>query len=97
VAAILLLSTADTDLLAARACGYRVANPTRVTDLPALLAGVDVVVVRLLGGLRAWESGVAELRRGGVPLVCLGGEATPDAELMAQSTVPAGVAAQALA
>jgi cobaltochelatase CobN len=97
VASILLLSTADTDLLAARAAGYRVANPTRVTDLPALLEGVDVVVVRLLGGVRAWPAGVAELRRGDVPLVCLGGEATPDAELMAQSTVPAGVAAQALA
>ncbi len=97
MATILLLSTADTDLLAARACGYRVANPTRVTDLPARLDGVDIVVVRLLGGLRAWESGVAELRGSGVPLVCLGGESTPDAELMARSTVPAGVAAQALA
>jgi cobaltochelatase CobN len=58
---------------------------------------VDIVVVRLLGGLRAWSEGVAEVRRRGVPLVCLGGEATPDAELMAQSTVPAGVAAQSLA
>jgi len=36
------------------------------------------------------------LRRHGVPLVCLGGEATPDAELMAQSTVPVGVATEAL-
>jgi cobaltochelatase CobN len=100
-ARILLLSTADTDLLAARDCGadYRVANPARlaVADLPALLDGVAVVVVRLLGGLRAWSDGIAELRRRGVPLVCLGGEATPDAELMAQSTVPAGVSAQALA
>ena len=95
----LLLSTADTDLLAARSSGYRVANPARVspTELPALLDGVDIVVVRLLGGLRAWPEGVAALRRTGVPLVCLGGEATPDAELMAQSTVPAGVATQALA
>ncbi|HEX5114540.1 MAG TPA: cobaltochelatase subunit CobN [Pseudonocardiaceae bacterium] len=96
---VLLLSTADTDLLAARAAGYRVANPARlpVADLPALLYGVAVVVVRLLGGLRAWAEGVTELRRSGVPLVCVGGEATPDAELMAQSTVPAGVAAQTLA
>ncbi|HEX4724116.1 MAG TPA: cobaltochelatase subunit CobN [Pseudonocardiaceae bacterium] len=95
----LLLSTADTDLLAARSSGYRVANPARVspTELPALLDGVDIVVVRLLGGLRAWPEGVAALRRTGVPLVCIGGEATPDAELMAQSTVPAGVATQALA
>jgi cobaltochelatase CobN len=98
---ILLLSTADTDLLAARDCGagYRVANPARTTpdDLPALLEGADVVVVRLLGGLRAWPDGVAALRRSGVPTVCLGGETSPDAELMAQSTVPAGVAAQTLA
>jgi cobaltochelatase CobN len=101
LARVLLLSTADTDLLAARDCGanYAVANPARLTeaDLPALLDGVAVVVVRLLGGLRAWSAGVTALRRSGVPLVCLGGEAPPDAELMAQSTVPAGVAAQALA
>ncbi|HKN98391.1 MAG TPA: cobaltochelatase subunit CobN, partial [Pseudonocardiaceae bacterium] len=98
---VLLLSTADTDLLAARGCGasYRVANPARLalSELPDLLDGVAVVVVRLLGGLRAWPEGVAALRRSGVPLVCLGGEATPDAELMAQSTVPSGVAAQTLA
>ncbi|HEY0805368.1 MAG TPA: cobaltochelatase subunit CobN [Pseudonocardiaceae bacterium] len=95
---ILLLSTADTDLLAARSCGYLVANPVAVSldELPALLGGVDIVVVRLLGGLRAWPDGVAALRRHGVPLVCLGGEATPDAELMAQSTVPAGVATETL-
>jgi cobaltochelatase CobN len=97
---ILLLSTADTDLLAARACGadYRLANPVRTepTELPALLDGVDVVVVRLLGGRRAWEPGLAALLRARLPTVCLGGEVTPDAELMAASTVPAGVAAEAL-
>ncbi|MGH3793856.1 MAG: cobaltochelatase subunit CobN [Pseudonocardiaceae bacterium] len=97
---ILLLSTADTDLLAARACGagYRVANPARTepTELPALLDGVEVVVLRLLGGRRAWEAGLGALLRSGVPTVCLGGEATPDAELMAASTVPAGVVAEAL-
>jgi cobaltochelatase CobN len=97
---ILLLSTADTDLLAARACGasYRFANPARTepTELPALLVGVDVVVLRLLGGRRAWEPGLAALLSARLPTVCLGGEATPDAELMASSTVPAGVAAEAL-
>ncbi|MGH3694413.1 MAG: cobaltochelatase subunit CobN [Pseudonocardiaceae bacterium] len=97
---ILLLSTADTDLLAARVCGadYRLANPARTepTELPALLEGIDVVVLRLLGGRRAWEPGLAELSRAGLPMVCLGGEASPDAELMAASTVPAGVAAEAL-
>ncbi|MFZ0874743.1 MAG: cobaltochelatase subunit CobN [Pseudonocardiaceae bacterium] len=97
---ILLLSTADTDLLAARACGadYLLANPARTepTDLPALLHGVDIVVLRLLGGRRAWEEGLDALLGARLPTVCLGGEATPDAELMASSTVPAGVAAQAL-
>ncbi|GAA0519216.1 cobaltochelatase subunit CobN [Saccharopolyspora subtropica] len=98
---ILLLSTADTDLLAARAAdaGYRVANPARVAaeEVPDLLTGVDLVVVRLLGGRRAWEEGLDAVLASGVPTVALGGEATPDAELMALSTVPAGVATQALA
>ncbi|MDQ4092040.1 MAG: cobaltochelatase subunit CobN [Actinomycetota bacterium] len=97
---VLLLSTADTDLLAAQACGagYRVANPARTEpiELPALLDGIDVVVLRLLGGRRAWEPGLQALLRAQLPTVCLGGEATPDAELMAVSTVPAGVAAEAL-
>src|SRR4030088_3516885 len=99
-ARILLLSTADTDLLAASAsgAGYRVANPSRVdpAEVPELLANVDVVVVRLLGGRRSWEAGLNAVFAEGLPVVCLGGEAVPDAELMAVSTVPAGVAAQAL-
>ncbi|WP_030327533.1 cobaltochelatase subunit CobN [Micromonospora parva] len=98
---ILLLSTADTDLLAARASGadYRLANPARVTvdEVPALLDGVALVVVRLLGGRQAWPDGLAAVLATGVPTVVLGGEATPDAELMATSTVPSGVATQALA
>jgi cobaltochelatase CobN len=97
---ILLLSTADTDLLAARASGadYRLGNPARTepAELPELLDGIDLVVLRLLGGRRAWEEGMAALLTSGVPTVCLGGEATPDAELMAASTVPGGVAAEAL-
>ena len=98
---ILLLSTADTDLLAARASGadYRLANPARLAadEVPALLDGVDVVVVRLLGGRRAWPDGLDAVLATGVPAVVLGGEAMPDAELMALSTVPAGVVAEALA
>jgi cobaltochelatase CobN len=98
---ILLLSTADTDLLAARSSGgdYRVANPGRVdpADVPGLLDGVDIVVVRLLGGRRAWEEGLDAVLASGVPTVALGGESTPDAELMSLSTVPAGVTTQALA
>ncbi|MGC5362678.1 cobaltochelatase subunit CobN [Streptomyces sp. DT24] len=98
---VLLLSTADTDLLAARASGapYRIANPTRVdarAELPALIEGAAVAVVRLLGGKRAWEDGLAVLRESGIPTVLLGGESVPDAELMAESSVPAGVVAEAL-
>jgi len=100
VPTILLLSTADTELLAARASGadYRVANPARVAPaaIPALAAGADLVVLRLLGGRQAWPDGISALRGTGLPLVMLGGEAAPDAELMALSTVPAGVAAESL-
>ena len=96
---VLLLSTADTELLSARSAGYVTGNPARLdpADLDALCAGADAVVLRLLGGRKTWPEGVDELRRRELPLVALGGEATPDAELMALSTVPAGVAAEALA
>jgi cobaltochelatase CobN len=96
---ILLLSTSDTDLLSARAsgAGYRLGNPARVAvdDLPALIEGVDLVVVRLLGGRRAWEDGLDLLLAGPLPVVVLGGEQSPDAELMELSTVPGGVVAEA--
>ncbi len=96
---VLLLSTSDTDLLSARASGanYRLANPARTPagELPALLEGADVVVVRILGGARAWPDGLAAVRAAGLPVVALGGEQAPDAEMMEQSTVPAGVAAEA--
>ncbi|WP_329521252.1 cobaltochelatase subunit CobN [Spirillospora sp. NBC_01491] len=96
---ILLLSTSDTDLLSARASGaaFRPANPARVSpaDLPALLEGADLVVVRLLGGRRAWEEGLDALLAGPRPVVVLSGEQAPDAELMGLSTVPAGVSAEA--
>ncbi|CAM5614118.1 hypothetical protein SHIRM173S_04196 [Streptomyces hirsutus] len=98
---ILLLSTSDTDLLSARAAdgpvAYRFANPSRLPldDLPALLEGVGLVVVRLLGGLRAWEEGLDLLLADGRPVVVLTGEQAPDAQLMAASTVPVGIAAEA--
>ncbi|MFF4278389.1 cobaltochelatase subunit CobN [Streptomyces kronopolitis] len=100
---LLLLSTSDTDLLSARAAAgpvpYRLANPARldVTELPALLEGVDLVVVRLLGGIRAWQEGLDLLLAEDQhrPVVVLTGEQAPDAQLMEQSTVPVGIAAEA--
>ncbi|WP_409240385.1 cobaltochelatase subunit CobN [Streptomyces sp. PA5.6] len=98
---LLLLSTSDTDLLSARAAGgpvdYRFANPSRLdlAELPALLDGVDLVVVRLLGGVRAWQDGLDQLIATGLPVVVLTGEQAPDAQLMASSTVPVGIAAEA--
>jgi cobaltochelatase CobN len=98
---ILLLSTSDTDLLSARSSegpvSYRYANPSRLdlTDLPGLLDGVDLVVVRLLGGVRAWQDGLDQLLATGRPVVVLTGEQAPDAQLMAASTVPVGIAAEA--
>ncbi|MEV6772085.1 cobaltochelatase subunit CobN [Nocardia sp. NPDC051030] len=96
---IVLLSTSDTDLLSARASGadFRLANPARLLpeDLPGLLEGADLAIVRILGGKRAWEEGLEAVRASGIPMVALGGEIAPDAELMECSTVPGGVAADA--
>jgi len=99
VPTVLLISTSDTDLLSARACAapYRLANPNRVNPdgLAELLDGVAIVVVRLLGGPRAWEEGLDAIRADGRPVIVLSGEALADAALMHLSTVPVGVAAQA--
>ena len=96
---IALLSTSDTDLLSARSSGsgYRLANPARTlaAEVPALLDGADIVVVRILGGRRAWQDGLDAVLGSGLPVVVLGGEQAPDAELMECSTVPGGVVAEA--
>ncbi len=110
---ILLLTNADTELLATRSILHRLpegfppvraANPARPsTAATATAAGpaldsVGVVIVRLLGGRGSWEEPFDDLRRrcleAGVPLVAVGGEAVPDAELASLSTVPAGIAAE---
>jgi cobaltochelatase CobN len=99
VPTVLLISTSDTDLLSARAsaASFRLANPNRVLPegLAELLDGVAIVVVRLLGGRRAWQEGLDALLADGRPVIVLSGEALPDAALMQLSTVPVGVAAQA--
>ncbi|NLU61566.1 cobaltochelatase subunit CobN [Rhodococcus sp. HNM0563] len=95
-----LLSTSDTDLLSARSSGadWAVGNPSRLdvtTDLSGLLEGAGLVIVRILGSARSWQDGLDAVRARGVPVVVLGGEQTPDAELMSYSTVPIGTAAEA--
>jgi cobaltochelatase CobN len=96
---ILLVSTSDTDLIAARASGanYRWANPARLLpgELGELLDGADMVVVRILGGYRAWQDGIDAVLASGIPAVVVSGEQSPDADLIERSTVPAGVALQA--
>jgi cobaltochelatase CobN len=100
MARIALLSTSDTDLLSARSSGadFVLANPSRLDvtdDLPGLLADADLVVLRILGSLRSWQEGLDALLGSGLPVVVLGGEQSPDAELMSHSTVPVGTAAEA--
>ncbi len=96
---VLLLSTSDTDLITARASGaqYRWANPSRLVDgeLSEQLDGADLVVVRVLGGYRSWQDGIDTVVGSGVPTVVVSGEQAPDADLMGNSTVAAGVALQA--
>jgi cobaltochelatase CobN len=109
---LLFLTTADTEILAAAHVtellpsgfpGILCANPARLEDPRAFfeeaLPETRVVMVRLLGGRRAWPEGFEELRRRcgelGVPLLAFGGEAEPDAELTALSIAPSGVVAEA--
>jgi len=93
---IALLSTSDTDLLSARASGsaWGWGNPARLDDdaFDRATAGADLVVVRLLGSPHDLPEAVGRLQ---VPVVVLGGEQQPSAELMELSTVPVGVAVEA--
>jgi cobaltochelatase CobN len=81
----------------------RCANPKGTRDIEPFLDHVlddaRVVVVRVLGGRRGWQGGVDRLaercRAERIVLIALGGEATPDAEMTALSTAPAGAVAQA--
>src|SRR3982750_3356911 len=99
MSAFTLLSTSDTDLLSARSSGadWRLGNPARPhgARLAGARGGAGLVVVRLLGVRRQFEELLAPLLGGPAPVVVLGGEQLPDAELMALSTVPMGVATEA--
>ncbi len=95
---ILFLTNADTELLCLRTLAealaepgpLRAANPDRLDAVPPL-EGVDLVVVRLLGGRRAWAH-LDRLRddcaAAGVPFVAFGGEAFVDRELAEASSAP---------
>ncbi|MPQ98111.1 cobaltochelatase subunit CobN [Modestobacter sp. I12A-02628] len=94
-----LLSTSDTDLLSARTSDsdWKLGNPYRVgpEKLAEFCEGTDLVVVRILGTRRRYEEMIAPLLAGPRPVIVLGGEQIPDAELMELSTVPMGLATQA--
>ncbi|HEX2118291.1 MAG TPA: cobaltochelatase subunit CobN [Acidimicrobiales bacterium] len=102
---ILVLTNADTEILALRSIveglpeGFPPVRAARPGDLVPTLDGVTAVLVRLLGGRRAWEEQFDELRRrciaSRIPLLAFGGESTPDAELTALSTAPAATVAKA--
>ncbi len=96
---IALLSTSDTDLLSARASGadYVLANPARPghQSMAEVIEGCDLVVGRLLGSPQDLCSGFTRVAATGTPVVVLGGEQQPSAELMELSSVPMGVAAEA--
>ncbi len=106
-----LVTTADTEILAAAAAverlpaGFpevRCVNPGVGVDHAAMvedvLDGARVVLCRILGGRRGWE-GFDALRARcldlGIPLLALGGEREPDAEMTGLSLAPVGAVAQA--
>ena len=104
---ILYVTNVDTEILALRTAiedlpgGFgpvRAAQPWTVDGVPDL-TGVRCVLVRLLQGRRAWHDGFdalhAECRARAIPFLAFSGEAVPDAELTALSTVPSGIVAEA--
>ncbi len=105
------VTTADTEILAAAAAverlpsGFpelRCVNPGMGGDdeatVDGIVDGARVVLCRILGGRRGWQ-GFDVLRArcatGGIPLLALGGEREPDAEMTGLSLAPAGAVAQA--
>src|SRR3954453_1580389 len=96
---IALLSTPDPHPPPARASGadYVWANPSRPAhqSMAETIEGADLVVGRILGSPQDLCSGFARIRDTGMPMVVLGGEQQPNAELMEMSSVPIGVAAEA--
>jgi cobaltochelatase CobN len=103
-----IVTTADTEIIATMAAVERLpdsfpevrcANPASQPPLDELLDGARVVLCRILGGRRGWVDGFGELRercaQRRIPLLALGGEAEPDAEMTALSLAPPGAVAHA--
>lgn len=106
---ILYVTNVDTEVLALRTAAeglpadfpaVRAAQPWSF-DPVAGLDGVTCVMVRLLRGRAAWEGGLDALRAAcvqrNIPLLAFAGEAVPDAELSALSTVPSAILTDAFA
>src|SRR5262245_16650027 len=103
---IIYLTNAPSELLALRSIveglpdGFPAVRAASATtpELPTL-EGAEAVLVRLLGGATAWGEPFEELRRQcrrrDIPLLAFAGEAAPDAQLTAASTVPSATVAQA--
>jgi cobaltochelatase CobN len=103
---IIYLTNAPSELLALRSIveglpdGFPAVRAASATtpELPSL-EGAEAVLVRLLGGATAWAEPFEELRQQcrqrGIPLLAFAGEAAPDAQLTAASTVPNATVAQA--
>src|SRR5918994_5148272 len=104
---LLFLPTADTEILAAARASERLpegfpmllcANPVVLEDPAAFfereLPGAGAVLVRLLGGRKAWPEELEELRRRcarlRVPLLAFGGGGEPDAEVTRPSAGSSG-------
>ncbi len=104
-----VIVSTDTDLLALRTAIESLPNgfpavtaaTTWAADPIGDLRGASCVLVRLLGGRRAWPEGFDRLRaecaQRGVALLAFAGEAVPDAELTAASTVPSATVTAAFA
>ncbi|MGE3538556.1 MAG: cobaltochelatase subunit CobN [Candidatus Tectimicrobiota bacterium] len=108
---IVCVTNADTEILALSRLAHdlpagfpalKVVSPLRLPEnlsTADLTAGATMVLVRLLGGRRAWEAGFDSLReqcrRQGIPFLAWSGEQHADAELTALSSVPAALMGEA--
>lgn len=102
------ITNVDTEVLALRTAieslpeGFepvRAAQPWLLSG-PLDLSDASCVLVRLLRGRHAWLPGFDELRaeclERGIPFLAFGGEAVPDPELTALSTVPSATVIEAM-